>query len=1384
MVQSIAGTYGPDGSQIKAGWFSADELGKLIDQYNSKLYPDQTSNIIAKKAEIAAEFKRSGGAETPDLTLMNRELDELTIKQDDRAKELAAFDLLPESEKRNFIAREILSEQFAMFGESARHGIIRKARNIALKKDYFRDKFLGMEIDRLKFNTLGRVRKTLEQVGVKFDLAGNPRGDMTATSVIFKDPKTKRQMVVDPGVEHLIAQYIIEKDKLVNRVSETSEVGGSEVTFKASDAAKKNADGTPKVPRAIIERWAESGWVKTDKDGDIVNSTGGKWQPGQRPAFTTARERTRMDKDRVAALVAALEPVTKQIGDDEESVGAVRWRETDGGGKNFSGSYFDEQQMAAIMDAPDDVVQPAFKKNIEMLNEAVKTREGQPFLADYWKAITGKGYDSKARMKVQLFTPIGMEISSAGNFNATIFNIGYFENKINRWLGQSGKKKFWKEWADEDGRVDVDAFRRDVTELLGTHFADDRNVRYPDNTKKEKMYSFLGVKPFLPGRKDWNTSVKDRKMIQKFRADRMKNLTPGMGENFPINYGKARARYMPGEPIKVQQEKIKKRMGESATEFEKTLGPVEKQIYDVLPIPKDAAENYRLKNNRNPASGKRLNTRVVFEDDKIYYVAGDKTPGDWIKQVQKVMSPVEIQEARRWYSDIRGAFETYFGKDDGPRYMLAWLLANKSESPSGAMRNALLAAEEIASGATGGKKAGLNDAALRNIFMREQIPGSGTGRKLYDFTDAALGSPTRRFFGNMEDAGGPAVIDRHTFRDVGYVDSTVHRFLKKQFGEEAVAGLKLDSKEPNPSGHQYEVGSEWINRELLPHLNDEEWGGGKWTPEEAQAVGWTAMVKILDSVDETVHDAIQKNSQTMAMELMFGEGAPYLKKFPELQDMSLPELKKTTRDVLTEAVDVAKEVTGVNVVDVVHGMGGWMDYDVAPNITAQLTGTKAGVLDFMDVLGYITQQTEMYGMHPAAQAIDLAYGIYDVDGKVLSTDGGVEAVYKKLREKHPDLVVGFMPDRYNGQPGILIGVETPKAKNKRGKEIEPGKMKVAAREELVQARAQEIQDTLKPTLQKISDELGVDFQDKWTKTEAVATGNNWKKKPDGQDYTRRLSARYGRDIQARLDDTYGPKLEQRLRKSIQEIERARKAESETGTQTGQVRAMPGGLRATSKTRPPPPLTPEATRFILDRVARFTPREMESRKDRAQKILDQVGGREKRGAEMSDTKYMPAIPGSGEFKKWFSGSKIVNEKNQPLVVYHGSQTGHKFQDGEYRTPTWFTPDKGGADWFGDPMPFYLSIRNPANFDDLILAAKKTKQVPEDFDYTVDLPDDSDISKHSPYDGSNHNDLIYVPEIREQLKKSGFDGLKIWDALGNQEIEAIIPLDSSQIRKIEQ
>jgi len=555
LAQTIFGTYGPDGDVIQPGLYSKEDMLSFADQYNSRLYPDLSTEIKEVKAAIEAEKKKTlpeidgiEPPETPEMRLLNRELEELQTRQEGNQKELAAFDALPDATKRDYMARELMSDYFAMFGESARHGIIRKARNITLKKDYFKDKFLGMNIDRLRMATLGNLRKLLEGAGVEFDLAGNPRGDMTATSALFKDPETGRELVMSPQIEHLLAQYITEKDKLVNRVSETDDVGGSEITLNAKDVLKKNPDGTPKIPEAEIKRWASSGWLKTDKEGNVLNSTGGRWQPGQRPAFTTARERTRMDKNRVAALVTALTPVTEKIAEGDPGSLTVKARETADGGTNFRGSYFDEQQMDAIMATPDDVIHPDLKSVIKTMNDAIKEGKGAPFLADYWKAITGRGYDSKARMKVQLFTPIGMQISSAGNFNATVFNIGYFENKINRWLGQSGKKKFWSDWADADGRVDVDGFRTDMMELLKTHYENDKSKKFPEGMKKEKLYSFLGVKPEDLSSKDWNRAAKDFKLFISLRFDRMKDVTRGMGDNFPVNYYKAKQRFMPGIP--------------------------------------------------------------------------------------------------------------------------------------------------------------------------------------------------------------------------------------------------------------------------------------------------------------------------------------------------------------------------------------------------------------------------------------------------------------------------------------------------------------------------------------------------------------------------------------------------------------------------------------------------------------------------------------------------------------------------------------------------------------------------------------------------------------------------------------------------------------------
>lgn len=74
-----------------------------------------------------------------------------------------------------------------------------------------------------------------------------------------------------------------------------------------------------------------------------------------------------------------------------------------------------------------------------------------------------------------------------------------------------------------------------------------------------------------------------------------------------------------------------------------------------------------------------------------------------------------------------------------------------------------------------------------------------------------------------------------------------------------------------------------------------------------------------------------------------------------------------------------------------------------------------------------------------------------------------------------------------------------------------------------------------------------------------------------------------------------------------------------------------------------------------------------------------------------------------FWSWFNGSKIVDEKGRPLVVYHG--TNAKFDTfsidkiGDYKSKVgggfYFTNDIRNAKSYGNVMSTYLSIKSPLN-----------------------------------------------------------------------------------------
>ena len=86
----------------------------------------------------------------------------------------------------------------------------------------------------------------------------------------------------------------------------------------------------------------------------------------------------------------------------------------------------------------------------------------------------------------------------------------------------------------------------------------------------------------------------------------------------------------------------------------------------------------------------------------------------------------------------------------------------------------------------------------------------------------------------------------------------------------------------------------------------------------------------------------------------------------------------------------------------------------------------------------------------------------------------------------------------------------------------------------------------------------------------------------------------------------------------------------------------------------------------------------------------------------------------EVRAWFGDSKVVDADGEPLVVYRGVKDAEivGFQDGEVvwqpknefrevggiEPGIFFSPDKGVAQMYGTPIPYYLKAINPVRKED--------------------------------------------------------------------------------------
>lgn len=166
---------------------------------------------------------------------------------------------------------------------------------------------------------------------------------------------------------------------------------------------------------------------------------------------------------------------------------------------------------------------------------------------------------------------------------------------------------------------------------------------------------------------------------------------------------------------------------------------------------------------------------------------------------------------------------------------------------------------------------------------------------------------------------------------------------------------------------------------------------------------------------------------------------------------------------------------------------------------------------------------------------------------------------------------------------------------------------------------------------------------------------------------------------------------------------------------------------------------------------------------------------------------------GAVNGYEDGGEVGNHPEVPDVVYHG--TNKDISDG-FNIPAFFAGNPQHADyyanWRGEEgarvYPAKLSMKNPLDvrgregamkFIDVARRAGAKVDVQHFPNGSWDF-DTDEISKHSDYDGTNLNDLVYSPRVRKQMQKEGYDGLMAHDQLGNEEIPIFVALHPHQIK----
>ena len=510
------------------------------------------------------------------------------------------------------------------------------------------------------------------------------------------------------------------------------------------------------------------------------------------------------------------------------------------------------------------------------------------------------------------------------------------------------------------------------------------------------------------------------------------------------------------------------------------------------------------------------------------FATGNITHQDWIDRHEQILDPHEVHNAANWYKNVLATFKQHYPDEKEARNnMRAWLVAQQNISPAGSMNNVLMQKEQMARKepehlwTAGGMP---NPTAAARSVLKDQPIQFGVGQKIADFVDSAEEKPVRSWMGNHPEGGSPFVVDVHTARDTGMVDTELLNHLSHLgYDPKALKKLTVDLK-GSPTEAAYENRARW-GRDLTDTLNKRKWmGRDDWTPAEVQAVGWMGMTKLTRNAEEDSASGLNRNLRRISYELAPGEGSPWEGKYGKaIDNLSTDDKADITKKMSASAMKHAAILAGIGHHNVVHGTGAWEQFQ-NPAAVGHALSTEKGADIASNALGYLLNQTEVW--HNRAKPMTAnpqGFGIDFIEkgSKNLANKDYLHDFWNKVMQADDTgLLRGFQPITLpTGEVGIRSLVDKGGKKTK----------------EKIEGALQE-----GGSLHQMLKGLGPDIDVRGHEAEITKARNDWKEHKNGQNYLARLGELLGADptshlnsVRSQLENELEGHLDQAYQKSGQ-----------------------------------------------------------------------------------------------------------------------------------------------------------------------------------------------------------------------------------------------------------